>query len=56
MKIIYNMRLAGFLMERGFVLVDMMPDKRSKKRNVFYFRNTPELTAAMHDFCVQKRN
>lgn len=44
---IFNQRLAGYLMERGFVLLHSRSDKKGTGRNVFIFRNSPELRNAM---------
>lgn len=42
---IYNMRLAGYLMQRGLPLIDIVINKEG--RNVFLFQNTPALHDAM---------
>lgn len=34
--IVYNQRMAGYLMQRGFVLIDMRPDLKNTRRNVFF--------------------
>lgn len=47
--IVKNMRLAGKLMTRGFVLKDMKPDNDGSGRNVFLFKNSPELINAIND-------
>ena len=40
---VYTMRLAGYLMQQGFVLLDMKKNYKYPERNVFYFGNTPEI-------------
>ncbi|WP_334305225.1 DUF5659 domain-containing protein [Enterocloster clostridioformis] len=48
--IIYSQKLAGYLMQRGFVLIDMQPDLKKSGRNVFFFMNTPQLKSAIDDY------
>lgn len=52
--IVYSQKMAGYLMQRGFVLVDMQPDKKHPRRNVFFFYETPELKAARDDYMTGK--
>jgi len=47
---IFNQRLAGWLMQRGFVLIDIAVAKDDSGRNVFFFSNTPALHEAIHDY------
>lgn len=42
-QIIFNMALAGYLMQKGFVLINMRSDNRGSGRNVFFFNNSSEL-------------
>lgn len=49
-RIIYNQRMAGYLMQRGFVLVDMRPDLKNTRRNVFLFNDTPQLKTAIDEY------
>lgn len=44
------MKLAGYLMQRGFVLVDMRPNTDGSGRNVFFFNDTPELQSAKNNY------
>ena len=37
------MKLAGVLMQNGFVLVDMKPNTNDSGKNVFYFNDSPDL-------------
>lgn len=43
MKTIFSMKLAGILMQNGFVLVDMKPNTNGSGKNVFYFNDSPDL-------------
>ena len=43
MKTIFSMKLAGVLMQNGFVLVDMKPNTNGSGKNVFYFNYSPDL-------------
>lgn len=49
-KIVYNQRMAGYLMQRGFVLIDMRPDLKKTGRNVFFFKDTPQLKSAIDEY------
>ena len=51
---IYNMRLAGYLMQRGFVLLDMKPNTNAPHKNVFYFTDTAEVKTAISDYLQRK--
>lgn len=46
---IFSQRLMSKLVAQGFVLVNMRPDERGSGRNVFYFRNSPELRQAVEE-------
>lgn len=43
MKTIFSMKLAGVLMQNGFVLVDMKPNTNGSGKNVFYFNDSQDL-------------
>lgn len=47
---IYNMRLAGYLMQRGIPLIDIAINDDG--RNVFLFNNTPALHDAMDRWMI----
>ncbi len=48
---IFNQRMAGYLMQKGYVLIDMQPDmKNGSRKNVFFFRDTPQLRQSMSDY------
>ena len=48
---IFNQRMAGYLMQKGYVLLDMRPDMKSiSRKNVFFFRDTPQLRQSMSDY------
>jgi hypothetical protein len=48
--IIYSQKLAGYLMQKGFVLIDMQPDMKKTGKNVFFFNDTPQLKSAMDEY------
>ena len=48
--IVYSQKMAGYLMQRGFVLIDMQPDLKKTRRNVFFFYNTPQLKSAINEY------
>jgi hypothetical protein len=47
---VFNQRLAGWLMQKGFVLMDMRPNEKYESRNVFYFRNSIQLEQAIQEY------
>ena len=50
LKTIFSMKLAGVLMQNGFVLVDMRPNTNGSGKNVFYFNDSPELEKILTQF------
>ena len=48
--IVFNQKMAGYLMQRGFVLIDMQPDLKKSGRNVFFFNDTPQLKSAIDEY------
>lgn len=50
MKTIYNQRLCGYLQLNGFILVDLKPNKNGNGKNVFFFKETPELLTAIQEY------
>ena len=52
--IIFNQRMAGYLMLKGYVLLEMRPDiKSSSHKNIFLFRDTPQPRQSMSDYLMQ---
>ena len=49
-KLIFSMRLAGYLMQRGFVLIEMRKNLDQTNRNVFLFKASEELKKAIDDY------
>lgn len=37
-------------MQKGFVLIDMQPDLKQSGRNVFFFKDTPQLLSEIDDY------
>ena len=52
---IYNMKMAGFLMQRGFVLIGMEPNNNGSGKNVFFFFKSNAMEQAMEEF-ITKHN
>lgn len=48
--IVFNQKMAGYLMQRGFVLIDMQPDLKKTGRNIFLFNDTPQLKSAINEY------
>lgn len=47
--------MAGYLMQKGFVLLDMRPDMKSPTRkNIFIFKNTPQLRQSIDEYLTQR--
>ena len=47
---IFSQKLMSELVAKGFVLVNMRQDEKGSGRNVFYFRNCPELRQAVEEY------
>lgn len=47
---VFNQILAGYLMQRGFVLMAIAPNRDGSGQNVFHFCNSTELKAAIADY------
>lgn len=47
---IFNQKLAGHLITKGFVLQEIRPDRKRTGRNVFLFRDTPQLRSAVAEY------
>lgn len=50
MKTIFSMKMAAFLMTKGFVLVDMAKNTDGSGKNVFFFNDSDELRLAMEEY------
>lgn len=48
--IVYSQKMAGYLMQRGFVLINMQPDLKKTGRNVFFFKDTSQLKSAINEY------
>ena len=48
--IVYSQKMAGYLMQKGFVLIDMQPDLKKSGRNVFFFMDTPQLKSSIDEY------
>ncbi|KKO54500.1 DUF5659 domain-containing protein [Paenibacillus sp. DMB20] len=48
--VVLSQKMAGHLMMRGFVLKGIGENHRYPGRNVFFFKNTPELQEAIAEF------
>ena len=49
-----SMKLAGFLMMKGFVLHSVKPEENSN-RNIFLFTNSPQLLKAIEQYKLLKK-
>ena len=50
MRTIFSQKLAGILMQKGFVLVEMRPNTNGNGKNVFYFNDSPELEKVIVEY------
>ncbi len=53
-KVIYSIRLAGWLMYQGFVLMDLRENERCPGRKVFYFKKSDSLEKEMEKYLKTK--
>lgn len=54
-KAIFTVRMAQYLVNRGFEVVDRAPNKDDLKREVYYFERSPELEAACNEYISTHR-
>ena len=47
---VFSQKLAGWLMLNGFVLGQMRPDNEGSGRNIFFFKNSPEIRRKMYEY------
>lgn len=47
---IFSQKLAGELMVKGFVLAAMEPNRSGDGKNVFFFKNSPQIQVAIKDY------
>ena len=50
MRTIFSQKLAGILMQKGFVLVEMRPNTNGNGKNVFYFNDSTELEKVIVEY------
>ena len=48
-------RMCSYLMERGFSPYKIAPDRDNPMYNVYLFRSTPELYAAVMEYVISKK-
>lgn len=51
---IFSMRLAGYLMQQGFVLIGMRPNVNKPDKNVFIFRDSVPLQDSISKYLAQR--
>ena len=54
-RTIYSMKMAGYLMLKGFVLMDIAENTNGSGKKVFFFKQSDKLEKAMGEF-LQNRN
>ena len=47
---IFKQQLAGFLMQRGFQLLNLKENSKDKSKHIFVFMDTPALHHAIHEY------
>lgn len=47
---IFNQKLCGYLMTKGFVLVSMSKNKHDSSKNVFFFSDSDELRKTIEEY------
>ena len=53
---IHSQAMAGFLMMSRFILIDKRVDLKNKDKNVFVFRDSPEIRNAMKNYSIHKES
>ena len=48
------MRLAGFLMQKGFVLISIEPNSQDIRKNVFFFKQSIEIKTAISEYLANR--
>ena len=52
--IVMSQKLAGYLMQRGFVLQKLKPtNKDGVRRNIFIFNESEQLINAIHEYSIK---
>lgn len=54
LRMVYSQRAAGYLMQKGFVLVKIASDNTKQNRNIFLFNQSDALDRALKDYASQK--
>ena len=52
---IYSMKLAGMLMQQGFVLLSMDRNLNGSGRNVFFFNDSPDLQKLITEYKASRK-
>ena len=52
---IYSQKLMAILVLKGFVLVDMRPDKKGNGKNVFFFKHSPKIREVVKEYTVHNK-
>ena len=53
---VFSLRMAGYLMMHGFVLMDLREHIDGSGKKVFYFINSPELKKVMEEYKELSKN
>lgn len=53
---VFSNRMAGYLMQKGFVLLGVFPHRYQPGRNVYRFCDTPALHDAIDQYQIDKCN
>lgn len=52
---VFSQRLAGMLMVKGFVLVEIADNYNQSGRHVFYFKDSELLRSLVKEFTINKK-
>ena len=52
---VYSQKLAGFLMMRGFILVNIAPNQQCLSKNVFFFWDSPHIQKEIKKYLKDRR-
>lgn len=53
---VFSLRMAGYLMMHGFVLMNMKDHYDGSGKKVYYFINSPELVKVMNEYKELSKN
>ncbi len=53
-KLIFSPKVAKYLLNRNYQIVDIKPDRNDRNKTIFIFRNDAGLNEAILDYSISK--